>query len=574
MFAPNWIAASAGAISLKTPTCLLLTPDGKFDKFGYEAEDKYADLALENQHTDYYFFRRFKMKLHRNPSLNRETQIEEEGGKTLPARTVFAHGINFLKDHALDKLRLQGTQCEDWEVRWVLTVPAIWSEAAKQFMREAAQKADLTNDQLTIALEPEAASVYCRTVPNAMGDNTFEPGSKYMVVDLGAQNRYFRKSETEGIQNQDKTETKANKQNTYNTVTLCSIGGTADITVHEVQENGALRELHKASGGAWGGTRVDSALEQLFIDIVEEDVWSKFKKRHGGDYFELFRDFEVKKRTVKMDDDKKLTNMKLPLSLKDLYEEMKPGEKFKDAVEDNEMYSGRLKLLGDKMRVDQQLMKGLFRDPIDKLTDHMRQILTLPCLRKKPSILLVGGFSESPIVQETIRENFPTCTVIVPNEAGLSVLKGAVLFGHRPKTIASRVLKYTYGIAVSKPFIEGHHPPEKRCESTYGAICRDVFHKYVEAGESVGLDESQSVSFTMAQGACMSRVRVYTSADRDPMFVTDEGCTLLGEVTISLDNPSMSTNKVNVGLTFGGTEVSLQANTSGRTFGANFDFLS
>ena len=48
----------------------------------------------------------------------------------------------------------------------MITVPAIWRQQAKQFMREAAYHAGIgsreTPDQVMIALEPEAASVYCR----------------------------------------------------------------------------------------------------------------------------------------------------------------------------------------------------------------------------------------------------------------------------------------------------------------------------------------------------------------------------------------------------------------------------
>ena len=31
-------------------------------------------------------------------------------------------------------------------------------------------------------------------------------------------------------------------------------GGTVDITVHEMENDGLLRELYKATGGAYGGT--------------------------------------------------------------------------------------------------------------------------------------------------------------------------------------------------------------------------------------------------------------------------------------------------------------------------------
>ena len=63
----NWIPATGGMISPKTPTSLLLKPNKEFYKFGYDAEDKYAELALDGEHHEYYFFRRFKMLLHRNP---------------------------------------------------------------------------------------------------------------------------------------------------------------------------------------------------------------------------------------------------------------------------------------------------------------------------------------------------------------------------------------------------------------------------------------------------------------------------------------------------------------------------
>jgi sarcosine oxidase delta subunit len=57
------------SVSHKTPTCVLLKPDASFYKFGYEAEDRYNEIAEsdDENHKDYYFFRRFKMVLHSRP---------------------------------------------------------------------------------------------------------------------------------------------------------------------------------------------------------------------------------------------------------------------------------------------------------------------------------------------------------------------------------------------------------------------------------------------------------------------------------------------------------------------------
>jgi hypothetical protein len=43
----------------------LINPDGQtIDSFGFDAEDKYAELVEKGQHNDWYFFERFKMQLY------------------------------------------------------------------------------------------------------------------------------------------------------------------------------------------------------------------------------------------------------------------------------------------------------------------------------------------------------------------------------------------------------------------------------------------------------------------------------------------------------------------------------
>lgn len=56
----------------------------------------------------------------------------------MKAMTVFSEIIRYLKDHLLDLLAKRGTGVDNKDIHWVLTVPAIWSDSAKQFMREAA----------------------------------------------------------------------------------------------------------------------------------------------------------------------------------------------------------------------------------------------------------------------------------------------------------------------------------------------------------------------------------------------------------------------------------------------------
>lgn len=61
----SWTAGCGAVVSLKTSTCVLFDPKGEFHSFGYDAEDKYSELALDDNHHDWYYFRRFKMTLYK-----------------------------------------------------------------------------------------------------------------------------------------------------------------------------------------------------------------------------------------------------------------------------------------------------------------------------------------------------------------------------------------------------------------------------------------------------------------------------------------------------------------------------
>lgn len=59
------------------------------------------------------------------------------------------------------------------------------------------------NDRLSIALEPEAAALYCRFLPvekltgSSQGEEisqlkTFSPGAQYLIVDLGGKLHFYK----------------------------------------------------------------------------------------------------------------------------------------------------------------------------------------------------------------------------------------------------------------------------------------------------------------------------------------------------------------------------------------------
>ena len=96
--------------------------------------------------------------------LTRKTLVKDDEGREVPALDIFSMVIKYLKEHLLDALEKRGTGLDNNDIHWVLTVPAIWSEPAKQFMREAAEKVYHVLVNLpTVLLKVENVVVKCGT---------------------------------------------------------------------------------------------------------------------------------------------------------------------------------------------------------------------------------------------------------------------------------------------------------------------------------------------------------------------------------------------------------------------------
>ena len=96
--ANTWTAGSGSLVSLKTSTCVLFDPSEKFHSFGFEAEDKYSNLALDEEHEDWYYFRRFKMMLYE------KTVCSKEVTTLLYFLYLYVHSLLFVQNNSIWKL--------------------------------------------------------------------------------------------------------------------------------------------------------------------------------------------------------------------------------------------------------------------------------------------------------------------------------------------------------------------------------------------------------------------------------------------------------------------------------------
>ena len=64
--------------------------------------------------------------------------IEDIDGRSVTAMKVFGTSIRALMDHLFFFFTQRKMEMEPKDIRWVLTIPAIWSDTGKQFMRKSA----------------------------------------------------------------------------------------------------------------------------------------------------------------------------------------------------------------------------------------------------------------------------------------------------------------------------------------------------------------------------------------------------------------------------------------------------
>ncbi|XP_060065172.1 heat shock 70 kDa protein 12A-like [Ylistrum balloti] len=538
----SWIG-SGKLMSQKAPSSVLLSPDKKFHSFGYEAENKYSELTEENDHTGWLYFKQFKMLLHNNKTLGRSTLIKDINGEMMPAKTIFSMAIRYLKEHLMTMVQKQVvSDVEEDMIGWVITVPAIWDEGAKQFMREAAQAAGICTDHLKLALEPEAASMYCmkehgiKVREESTGRTLtplFEEGSKVIVVDMG--------------------------------------GGTIDITVHEITVGQRIREIRRASGGAYGGTTVDKAFLTFLQQVFGAEVLEALKQDAMTDYLEFFRDFEVKKRAFKSDAGRKMV-FHVPVALVDLHQRM-TGNSFADSMAKSAKFSKCVTMKRDKMHIGFEVCTEFFSEAVSGTISHVLEVMNDDIT----TVVLVGGFSESSLVQAQFEEMFPNKVIVCPQDPGLAVLKGAVLYGFDPSVIKSRVMKYTYGIEINNVFEPTLHSPQNRFWSPtnnqwYSCKCFDPF---VTAEQEVEVGSIVTKFYTPGCKQNEVEITVYASNQR-PTYINEPSCFQIGKIKVERPVQGWNPQSVlQVDILFGGTEFTVKVSDKFQrlSYVNKFDFL-
>ncbi|XP_071171092.1 heat shock 70 kDa protein 12A-like [Mytilus edulis] len=174
---------------------------------------------------------------------------------------------------------------------------------------------------------------------------------------------------------------------------------------------------------------------------------NKLKQNEPGAYSNIFGAFENVKRTIDTTTTGNV-NVTFPFASFDSLCQKHLSESFDSALASSK-YKGDIIRRGDKIRFEIDLMKSLFGPTIHGIISLVKSVLEKREARMTSLIIMVGGFYECHLIQAELRKQFPKHRIIVPEQADLAVLKGAVLFGQNLSVIESRLIKTTYGVAMT-----------------------------------------------------------------------------------------------------------------------------
>lgn len=487
----------------KIPTSILLDPTLRtLEEFGEKAEATYS-------HGKNVLFKKFKMQLY-----------ERDGGFVSSTPVVWSvckryklsatEAMRFVYQYLISEV---DKTIKNWypdfqlvEALWVITVPAIWSEGAKQIMREAAVEAGLRTENIRMCHEPLAASLFLRkyNVEPELSELN-QPGTVSMTVDCG--------------------------------------GGTIDVALYKIIGDNNIELLQAASGGNWGSTYVDenylALLQEVFNPLF--DYWLE---AHPQELFEVERDFQIQK--AQWTRGANLTVTITPIVL--YVDSLAQGSHIKEISK--KLQAKGIERNKWKLVLPAEIVESLFSPLVKRIVQLVGERLA-QCRERCDVVNVVGGFARCKYLIEELKSNFSPIPIYVPPHPETSIVVGATLFGMQTVSasvfVNNMVLSRCWGIQVCSLFNPDVHQVDKRF-LVEGVWRVHQFECFIVSDRSYNRDWRETRTFRPLHKTAKEIVIRVMTADKPTDDIMQ--CKQLGQILISTPVDPNGSNDRPVSVTF------------------------
>ena len=424
---------SGADVDKKVPTEIILDNNNNVLEFGAKCKEYLRRKGLNSGH----YFKGIKMKLY-----EKKTTITScNTNKELPLIVVIEKVLEKLKDLCIEQLNKSWNFFEETNIKWVVTVPAIWGTFEKGIMMKACINLGLIDEDddksLFFALEPEAASLYC-SINDSIRKEFIEKGKYYIICDLG--------------------------------------GGTGDIVTHLVGSNCNLEEISKPCGGGYGSNEIDKKIfKRIIYELFGYEDYNSVKKKYdeleiredGNVIYDSWCNLERDIKEFKEGSNLEKINKKekYPICC-DVFQELFENDdedindlvdKYNKNLNDNEL---KLSVRSKKKWVIEfpyKIINNYIEEQANSICDEIRNILS-NSKKDIDTIMFVGGYCSNEVIVSKIKQKLgDNFYYLQPSNPCLAIMEGAVLFGLNPSIIQIRISKYTIGMGARNIWDDSIH---------------------------------------------------------------------------------------------------------------------
>ena len=522
----------------KVPTEIILSDSYQILEFGARCIQYLKEKGVNAGN----YFKGIKMHLYSKL----ETIKANNTGKSFSLSKVIQRVLEKIKELALEELQKIRININEANIKWVVTLPAIWEDFQKGVMMKACIGAGLIGQNedksLFFALEPEAASLYCSR-NNDINQDYLKEGRYYIICDLG--------------------------------------GGTGDIVTHEVGNNNHLKEIKASCGGNYGSNEIDKQIFEKIIYTIFgfksfDQLLESYKMKDINEDQEVFFDLWCElERQIK--DFKEGVNMekvnkyeKFPINCQLFQDFFDDDINVEDLVNEyNKItYDNKCKItIKSKKKwiieFPYQIAYNYIKAQADLINKEIRNILD-STYRNINTVIFVGGYCSNGIIISSIKEGLQGRInyFLQPSKPCLAIMEGAVLFGINPNIINTRIAKYTIGQSFRDTWNEAKH--SKMGKKVYDEVdncwrCEDCFSKFIEVKQKLDLNQEITKSYRTSNPRSCT-LRFYQTLNPNPMFTFENGVDKIGycELDAGRDYP-VGQRDIKVTMKFGGTFIDVKA---------------
>ena len=368
-------------------TCILFDKEQNYNSFGFEAEEKYS--TIKNQ-KDWFFFKDYKKALYVKSVLNRKTTINDTLGRKFALFKVIRETLKYLKTEMSEYFNSRSSYTlNQFESRYILTVPETWTDSVRRFVEDATQEAGIPREQLILCNEAEAITLYCQSIPCQTLAGTlrvesnslsFDRRRRYVVVIGGNQRVYF--------------------------------------TAINVDSAGHVEDSQDMGSCEWGISVACESFSKFLHDAFGDKAMTEAKTSEKEELYELMNDFKWKSHSLSLKSEiNRKETFKIPLALR--MSARQTAFKFDNVVT----------FVGNKMRISHKKMLDFHTKSLKQIANHLSTRLSRGSFIDVSTIILVEEYSECLVLQEYIADKFPSKTIVVPEMPSEAVLRGAIRFG-------------------------------------------------------------------------------------------------------------------------------------------------